>query len=386
MIKKEHKKRVNDYNIIMIIIDGARFDRLKNFKNFQKWANKGTLFSKMITYGTQTITSLHAIFSGLYGNINGADNYFGILKFKKKSCKTIPQYLKGINFYTWGDTLNDIIISNQGFDKLDIHDEKKDNLTLRHQNLIKRCTGLLKKKERKFFLYLHYSNIHTEMIKSVFKKYKDFDKEYFENKKENLENYDSYIQKADEYLGDLLKVCNQLDLFNNTIFIILSDHGASTGEKIGEIGYGRYCYDYTIKSFAIFIQPNIFPVKEVSKLCRTIDILPTILDIFDITEDDNFKKIQGKSLIPFIYNEPDERIAFSESAGLVDPYPSEEKPFLKCVRTKDWKLIYNIKTRERELYNLQEDPEENKDISKDNEEMSNKLFEKLVALSPEVEK
>ena len=84
---------MNGKNIVMVVLDGARLDRLRNFPNFQKWTQKGTFFSKTITYGPQTVTSLHAIFTGVYGNKTKADNYFGSIKFKKKYFKTLSEYL-----------------------------------------------------------------------------------------------------------------------------------------------------------------------------------------------------------------------------------------------------------------------------------------------------
>jgi len=339
--------------IIMVVLDGARFDKLKDLPNFKSWQKKGTLFSTMITYGSQTIMSLHAIFSGLYGNVSGADNYFGIVNFKKKECKTLPQYLKEIDYYIEGDTISDIVLTSQGFNKLSVHNEKKDNLSLRHKRLIKKI--ILNKNS---FLYLHYSNIHTEMIK-IFKRYKmnDFDKKYFSDKgrEENSKRYSNYIKKADDYLGILLNACKNL---KDTLFIIMSDHGCSLGEKIGELGYGRYCYDYTLKTFALFIYPKVFPVKEIQNLCRTIDILPTILNILNIPEDKNYKKLQGKSLIPLL-KKKENRMAYSESAGLIKPYPSDKKPLIRCIRNQDYKLIFDLQNWKKEIYDLKKDPDEN---------------------------
>ncbi len=380
MIEKKGKK----YNLIMITIDGARIDRFRQFENFNKWVKKGTLFSKTITYGPQTVTSLYAVFTGIYGNKTKANNYFGSIKFKKDRFKTLTQYLKEAGFHTRGDIINEIVLPDQGFDDLKIHDEYKDDLTQRHIGMIKESSSL-REQNKNFFLYLHYSNIHTEVIKNVVKKYSDFDEVYFNNRDKNIERYDQYIKKADEYLGELLKVCEELNLFENTIFVIFSDHGISVGEKKGEKGYGRYCYDYTLKTFVNFIHPDIFPKQEITKLNRTIDIMPTILEILEIPEDTNYEKMQGESLIPFMNEESGERIAFSESAG-IEEEPTNRDPHIKCLRTKDWKLIYNIDTKKKELYDLLEDPEENNNLAEQNEKKLDELWDKLKFLSPEIER
>ena len=37
----------------------------------------------------------------------------------------------------------------------------------------------------------------------------------------------------------------------------MSDHGISVGEKLGERAYGAFCYDYTLRTFAYFMFPDI---------------------------------------------------------------------------------------------------------------------------------
>ena len=112
------------------------------------------------------------------------------------------------------------------------------------------------------------------MVYDVLKKYDydDFNEKYFNNLEKNLKEYDKVVSNTENYLKKIMETSNELGLFRDTLFILFSDHGASVGEKEGELGYGRFCYDYTIKSFATFIQPKIFPEsKEVKKLSRIID-------------------------------------------------------------------------------------------------------------------
>ena len=373
-------------NIIMILLDGGRFDSLKKVPSFNTWINKGALFSQMITYGPQTVTALHSLFSGINGNINGANNYYGCLNFKKKLCKTLPQYLQQVGYHTSANLLQDIILPKQGFDSITLHDEHTDDIVSVHTNLIKE-QDKIRKQNKNFFLFLQYSPIHTNMIQNVVKKhnYDDFSKEYFNNKEENLKNYEASVMKADDYLNKILKLSEDLSLFEDTLFIIFSDHGASVGEKPGELGYGRFCYDYTIKSFVCFIHNNEFPKTEITKLCRLIDIFPTILDLLKIPESPNFLKIQGKSLIPLMNNEPDERFALSEAAG-VEQKPTNTPPKLKSIRTRDWKLIYHTDTNENELYDIIKDPKEEQNLISSNLPKAKELFIKLRSLCPELEK
>ena len=51
---------------------------------------------------------------------------------------------------------------------------------------------------------------------------------------------------------------------HQSLILIISDHGISLGEKIGERAYGAFCYDYTIKTFGILISTE-FKNKVLSR-------------------------------------------------------------------------------------------------------------------------
>jgi arylsulfatase A-like enzyme len=331
---------------------------LGRFATFNKLKEKGVLFSGMITYAPYTIASLHAVFSGLYGRGTNVDAYFKPVKFDKDHCYTLTQYLKKTGYHTHADVMAELTIPKYGFDEFAVHDEHKDNLLERHKEVIENTVD--KCKDNNFFLYLHYSNIHTEIVRNVIRKYQDFDENYFGKINENLRQYETYVQKACDYLEGIIGFLNKNSLWENTLFVVLSDHGCGVGEKPGEKAYGVYTYDYSIKVFSFFIYPKILPMdKEIKLQVRSVDIMPTILDILDIQPDSTYKIFDGKSLMPMILGrDTEDRIAFCETGGLDGPHPSPYSPNVKCVRSKNWKLIYNTTTKQKELYDLKNDPEE----------------------------
>ena len=117
---------------------------------------------------------------------------------------------------------------------------------------------------------------------------------------------------------------------------------------------------------------------EVMKLVRSIDILPTILDFLKLREKRNYKKIQGKSFLPFIYGKEEERIAYLETGGLGGPTPSPEQHNVKGIRTNKWKLIYNETNKKKELYNLEEDKEEKNNLIDKEPEIEKYLWEEML--------
>ncbi|MEK6943381.1 MAG: sulfatase-like hydrolase/transferase [Nanoarchaeota archaeon] len=341
-------------NVIMILMDGARHNTLEKVPYYNELKKEGVFFSQMITYAPYTIASLHATFSGVYGNKNGVDGYYKAFSFKKKECFTLPQYLKEQGYYTEGDLIRGDTVPSQGFDKLTVHDEFNDDLVERHSEILTRIKGKLP-----FYLFLDYSKLHTSLVSNVIKKYTDFDEEYFKNKDKNLESYIKYLEASAVYLKSIINKIKELGLWENSIIIVFNDHGASIGDKVGEKAYGSYLYDYTIKCFLYAIGNGFTKGLEVNGLVRSIDIMPTLLDALGIKEKSDYMKMQGKTFLPLIKGKKDERTSYSETGGLGGPTPSPEKHNVKCVRNSKWKLIINETSGKNELYNLEDDPEEN---------------------------
>ena len=142
-------------------------------------------------------------------------------------------------------------------------------------------------------------------------------------------------------------------------------------------------YDETIRAFSLFVQPEIFPKKEITSTVSLIDIMPTLMDLLKITPNENKLPIQGNSLLPFLKEEETEgRLAFSETGGMYGPYPSPKKHNLFSVRNNSWKLIYQKTVDEYELYDLIHDPEENKNLFGTNQEIEHYLKNLIIKQPP----
>ena len=362
------------------MIDGGRLDFATNSKVFTKLKNQSAFFSQSITYAPHTIAAMHAVFSGSYGSRTGTNSYWSTFQFKKNKFKTLTEYLKDFNYYTHADVINRLVIPKQGFDKYVIHDEENDVLLERHIDLIHEMNALSKKQEN-FFLYLHYSNIHTGIMNEVLKVYDNFNKDFFSNKKLNQERYTKLFKEAENYLEAILNEIFHLGLNKNSIVLVMSDHGISVGEKIGERAYGAFCYDYTLRTFAYFIIPGISS-REINQQVRTIDFMPTILDYLQIALDNNYEKVDGTSLMPLNQGVSiPEQIAYSETGNPFDKKKPPKEPNTKSVRTSKWKLILNQHNDSKELYNLESDPNEEKNLFGTGEKIESFLWEKLQKLA-----
>ena len=359
-------------NIIIIIMDGTRKDITDILPFYAELKKESVFFQKMITYAPYTFASLHSTFSGMYGYMNGVNGYYKSYSFDKENCFTIAQYLKEHGYRTECDSLSKDAAPSQGFDKFMVHDEFKDDLLIRHSEILQQI-----KKFGHFFLVLHYTNIHTKLVTNVAKKYTDFDKEYFDNRENNFSEYLKWAEEGTVYLKGIIAKLKELGLYDKSVIFIFSDHGSSVGDRVGEKMYGSYLYDYTIRCFLYMIGKNFPKNIEIKNLVRSIDIMPTILDILIIKEKPNYKKLQGKSLLSIIKNPKEERIAYSETGGIGGPTPSPEVHNIYGVRTNTWKLIYNKTNNKRELYDLIKDPLEENNLAGKNFPIEEELWSEM---------
>ena len=375
MLKGNLNVEILEKNIIIICIDGCRLDRALDSKTFMDPLPGSTFFSQSITYAPYTNSSVHALISGTYGNRNGCNSYWHSYQFRNKQFKTLTEYLHENNFHTQADVHSDLIIPENGFDEYEVFDESKVDLTVRHKQLLENM-----KKKEKFFLYLHYSTMHTNIMNSVLKPYNNFSEEYFKNIKNNNDKYNLFFKESENYLKQIIKHMNELDLIKDSIIIIFSDHGTSVGERIGERAYGAFCYDYTIKSFVNYISSEL-PNQKIDQQIRHVDVMPSILEHLGIEMDQKFSKIDGISFLPLIRGEEmKETMAYTETANPLRESKPPKIPNTRSIRTSNWKLIFNEYNDTKELYNLKEDPDEKENLIDTGLEIQKQLWDEIIKI------
>jgi len=359
-------------NIIMLMIDGVRSDTIAKVSYYNELKKSSVFFPNMITYAPYTIASLYAMFSGMYGNSNGVNGYYKSYSFDKEHCFTLTQYLKEKGYHTETDSPGEGVIPPSGFDKYRLHDEFKTDFLERHIEVLHQI-----KNKSPFFLFLRYGSVHVNMVNNFIKKYSDFDEEYFSNKNKNSEKYLKWVEESGNYLHSIIKKIKEIGLYDNSIIIIFTDHGASTGDRLGEKAYGVYLYDYTIRCFLYMIGNGFSKGKDIKELVRSIDVLPTLLDFLKIKEKRGYKPFQGKSFLPFIQGKTQDRTAYAETGGLGGPTPSPEKHNVMAVRTNKWKLIYNDANKKKEMYDIENDPQEKNNLTGKHPDIEGSLWQEM---------
>ena len=165
--------------------------------------------------------------------------------------------------------------------------------------------------------------------------------------------YDGEIAYADHELGRLFEAIHKKSPPEKTLVAVLSDHGESLGEH-GEYTHGVFLYDSTLRIAFTMSGPGIPAGVRVKQQARTIDFLPTILELMGAKAP---AAVQGASLTPsFTAKEVPTAVSYAETL-----YPKINMNWaeLRAIRTNRWKYIRAPKP---ELYDLSQDAAETSNV------------------------
>jgi len=179
-----------------------------------------------------------------------------------------------------------------------------------------------------------------------------------------IKSYDSSIIYLDYLIKKIANLLRRHNVYDNTLFVILSDHG----ENIGDHGlmFHYFClYDTLIKVPLLIKYPsNLAVTGRLEEIAQNVDIFPTVLTMLDEKSEDIWSQVQGNDLLGQAPSRREPHIAISELIKVFGPNRSackdEFKKFdrrLLSVRAKDRKFIYSSRG-DHECYDLVRDPNE----------------------------
>lgn len=116
--------------------------------------------------------------------------------------------------------------------------------------------------------------------------------------------YDAGIRAMDDSVGEVLDYLKQSGKENNTIVIVLSDHGENLYEHNFGMGHGEHFRGSAAVKIPFIIHfPKMFQEKmEINQIVRHVDVMPTVLDILGLPIPEI---CEGKSLLPAIIHGKD---------------------------------------------------------------------------------
>jgi len=109
-------------------------------------------------------------------------------------------------------------------------------------------------------------------------------------------HYDGEVAFSDQAIGDLMKAIDAMGQTARTVVVVTADHGEGLGEHDYFFEHGAYLYEPIVRVPLIVTAPGLLPEgKVVDPVARTIDIMPTLLDLAGLPVPEG---LQGRSLVP----------------------------------------------------------------------------------------
>lgn len=378
-IQAELRASLTDKNTIIIILDAARADHFSNYgyfrpttPNISLFAEEASVFSNAFSEALTTRCSIGTLFTGYPLPITSFMDIHSILP---EELTTLAQLFQSQGFKTTGYTgvgnIGSAFDFHRGFDEyFELY--REDGFRRKSQEYIPYLFPWLEANRKKsFFLYIHFKEPHAIYIplppfRGMFSDHvgKKTDLvEYVHNAdsltEEEIEYiracYDESLASADSVFGELTKKLEELDLLENSIIFLTSDHGEFLGETNRIFGHGGFFGDKGIH-IPLFIR---FPKDSAIKTPRKIEGLVKMSDLFVTLADIYQFKIpqelhEGKSLLPLLL----------DPEGEANPYVVIGKQGYPgyCYRTKQHKLIYWEESGFVEFFDLEKDPKEKNEI------------------------
>ena len=226
--------------------------------------------------------------------------------------------------------------------------------------------------DKPFFMNFATYAVHTPLQgkPELVEKYKHKKGSYGQDNPE----YAAMIETMDTNVGRLIKYLKESGKFNNTFIIFTSDNGGVYGithQWPLRAGKGSY-YEGGVRIPMIVIWPGkVAPGTSTNQPVMNMDFFPTILDVAGISK--NNIMLDGRSFLPILKNKIREEQPFFWDFPIyleaLKKYPSRESQD-RCFRTRPgasvlsgpWVLLQYYENDDRELYNLDTDPGEQKNL------------------------
>ncbi len=332
-------------NIILISLDTVRADHMGVYgyehnttPNIDGFAKEGVIFRNGVASATWTLPAHASMVTGLnpinHGAIELDKSNVGKCMLKRDE-RTLQGILNEQGYETAGivNWYYAAAGSSKDFKEFQVvhknptgnftDEEVSENEKTDYDGFIvneRAFSWLEKNKGNNFFLLLHYYDAHSpynhpeyagmffdvENYDGAFKNQRSIKpNKWFDSGRINTTEdidalvgyYDAGVYYEDLVIGELFSKLKELGLYEDTLIILVSDHGESLSEH-GHFSHHHEPYEQEIVVPFIIRYPG-FGKGEVRETVSHVDIVPTVLEVLGIEEGG----FDGRSLVPLIRGE-----------------------------------------------------------------------------------
>lgn len=337
-------------NIILVTVDSARADRMGFLgyhggltPHLDDLARQSIVFERAYAQAPLTVVSSATILSGTYPQTNQASELGTPLP---GTLPYLPDLLRARGYRTAAFVGSAALDPREGmapgFDRgFDVFDAPIQNsfrvgggcgAKLPGDQVAARAIKWLSGNGgRPFFLWIHLSDADASCRTS-----------------HDRSSYDHGVASADAALGKLVAELRMRKLFEDSLMVIVADHGESLGAH-GEDSHGIFLYDETIHVPLLVKMPQEqLAGKRVKGRVRLLDIAPTVLERAGVSIP---SQMQGQSLVRIAKTNPDA----DQSAYARSDFSQEAFGWSALESWRAGKFLY-IRAPQAELYDLVADP------------------------------
>lgn len=374
-------------NIVLILVDTLRTSYLDLYGYpadttpfLSELAESSAVFDRAFSTSSWTAPSTASVFTGQYPWTHGIKIGFYLhinrttaaerrgeptipLNTFGPERRTLPMRLQELGYDTVGMASNvnigDAIGFSRGFDRFD-YDHRADVRTF-----LRRLEKWKSERtsDAPHFVYLHLNDCHQP-----YEKHDRFFDEEEARVQEDRARYLSEVRYADAQLRALYELLADDD----TIFVVLSDHGEEFQDHGGR-GHTAKLYDELNRVLMLIhgassgVRAGRFDGVNVS----LIDVLPTLLELAGV---DTPQTVEGVSLAPLVRRDEDEstirarlreRVLFAHRRGVMNQD-------LWAAIEGYWKLIL-LPDGSSELFDHRDDPEETSNLRDEHQDIDSRL-------------
>lgn len=367
------------WNVLLVSVDTLRADhvsaygsRVSKTPGIDRIAAGGILFEDVTTVAPSTLPAHASLMTGTSPLSHGVHDNIGF--YLSRNAQTLATHLQDHGYETAAFVGSFVLDRRFGLDRgFQVYDDELGKTAeempgglvaqRRGDEVLRRALSWLegRSKDKPFFAFVHFYDPHTPY---------EPPEGFSTGDDDSLSLYRGEVAFVDSLVGRLLDWLRSRHLNENTLVVLTADHGESLGEH-GELTHGYFLYQSTLRIPLLLKYPGSPRGARIRAPVRILDVAPTVVELLGLPP---MARTEGTSLASLVRDgDAGERpSAYSEAYLARLHYGFAE---LRSLRRGTMKYIDAPRP---ELYDLNADPGESRNLVEEEPELARSMREELL--------